>query len=237
MDAIFGKLKITSLKDSFVSAILEKILSGELRPGDRLPAERELSEQMGISRSSVNQGIMELESKGFLTIIPRKGTVVRDYRKHPTPQTLAAIMGYGSAEMDHELFSDMMATRSLIETECARLACENIYETTLAEMQDLVDKLAAEPENHVDNLYQFHYRLTQASGNTIYMMIYRGFEPVLRCLMAQHYIVGSSDLAQSAALHQALLDAIRAKNSDLAQKCIRDVLRQGVVALEKRYNG
>ena len=57
--AAFGKINAPSLKDICVQEILTKILSGELKPGDRLPPEREQAEVMGISRSSINHGIME----------------------------------------------------------------------------------------------------------------------------------------------------------------------------------
>ena len=49
-----------------------RILSGELKPGDRLPPERELAEQLGFSRGSVNQGMLDLARMGFLRIVPRR---------------------------------------------------------------------------------------------------------------------------------------------------------------------
>lgn len=108
ISTIFTRLNTPTLKQNCTQAIMSKIISGELKPGDRLPPERELAEMMGISRSSVNQSVLELESMGFLNIQPRRGTVVRDYRKYPTPQSLAAIMSYDSVELDHSIFSDMM---------------------------------------------------------------------------------------------------------------------------------
>ena len=59
------------------------------------------------------------------------------------------------------------------------LACENIYDSTYAEMEGCIDALEQgdDPEEQV---YQFHYRLTQASGNGIYSMFFRAFEPVIR---------------------------------------------------------
>ncbi|MBQ2896055.1 MAG: FadR family transcriptional regulator [Oscillospiraceae bacterium] len=190
---------------------------------------------MGISRSSVNHGIVELEAMGFLTVEPRRGTIVNDYRSHPTPQSLDAVMRYSSVEMDRALFSDLMNTRLLIESECARLACRNIYPSTLEKMQRMADELAAEPEDPTEILYQFHYRLVQASGNTIYSMIYRGFETVLRNLIRQHYSMRAEDIRESARLHQALLDAIRAADETLAVQTARQILTQGISALEERY--
>lgn len=233
----FGKITSPSLKESCVQAILTKILSGELKPGDRLPPERELADAMGVSRSSLNHSIVELEAMGFLTVEPRRGTLVNDYRSHPTPQSLEAVMRYSSVEMDKALFSDLMDTRLLIESECARLACRNIYDSTLEKMQLMVDKLAAEPADPTELLYQFHYRLIQASGNTIYSMIYRGFETVLRNLIRQHYSTRAEDIRETARLHQELLDAIRAKNANLAVEKAREILTQGITALEEEKYG
>lgn len=234
--AAFGKISAPSLKEICVQEILTKILSGELKPGDRLPPEREMAETMGISRSSINHGIMELETMGFLTITPRRGTVVNDYRKHPTPQSLAAVMRYSSIEMEQSLFSDLMATRVLIEVESAKLACTNIHDTTLEKMQSLVDALAQEPEDPTEILYRFHYLLTAASGNSVYAMIYRGFETVLCTLIRQHYSMRSEDIKESAQLHRALLDAIIRKDEQAAQDLARRILTQGITVLQERYD-
>lgn len=234
--AAFEKIKAPSLKEICVQEILTKILSGELKPGTRLPAERELAEAMGISRSSVNHGIMELENMGFLTITPRRGTVVNDYRANPTPGSLAAVMRYSSAQMEQSLFSDLMNTRLLIEVECARLACTNIYDTTLAKMQKLVDELAREPEDPTEILYRFHYLLTAASGNSVYAMIYRGFETVLCTLIRQHYSMRSEDIKETALLHGRLLDAIIQKNEQAAQELAKQILAQGITALRECYD-
>jgi len=190
---------------------------------------------MGISRSSVNHGIMELETMGFLTITPRRGTVINDYRKRPTPQSLAAVMRYSSVEMEQSLFSDLMDTRLLIETECARLACTHIYQSTMEEMRALVEQLEAEPEDPTEILYQFHYHLTQASGNTIYSMVYRGFETVLRTLIRQHYQVHPENLREVAQNHRQLLDAIAAGQETAAMDIARHILTQGITVLRERY--
>ena len=234
--AAFGKISAPSLKEICVQEILTKILSGELKPGDRLPPERELAEAMGISRSSVNHGIMELETMGFLSITPRRGTVVNDYRTHPTPQSLAAVMRYSSVQMEHSLFSDLMDTRLLIEVESAKLACQNIYDTTLERMRKLVDELAQEPEDPTEILYRFHYLLTAASGNTVYAMIYRGFETVLCTLIRQHYSMRSEDIKETAQLHGQLLDAIIRKDEQAAQDLARQILMQGITVLRRRYD-
>ena len=77
----FQKISTPSLKDLFVKELENKILSGELKVGDKLPSERELASSMQVSRAVVNAGIAELEQKGFLIIKPRIGTFSKPF--HP----------------------------------------------------------------------------------------------------------------------------------------------------------
>ena len=236
MKMAFDRTKAASLTESVVQTLLGKILSGELHSGDRLPTERELAEQMGVSRSSVHLAVLELAGKGFLEIIPRRGTIVCDYRKHPTPDSLPLLMSYGSVELEQALFSDMMETRLLLETESARLACDNIYENTFCEMQQLLEDLQQPQADVTGILYGFHYRLVQASGNSIYSMIFRGFEPVLRSLITLHYHVQAGDLPESIRHHQELLDAIRDKDPAKAARTAREIIVQGIGVIESQYD-
>ena len=124
------------LKKSFVDEMQSRILSGQLKPGDRLPPERELAEELGISRGSVNQGILDLERMGFLRVVPRKGTFVADYIKNATPLTIAAIMNYDSTMYDAELFRGFMDFRILVERECVRLACLHMDDASRQMLDD-----------------------------------------------------------------------------------------------------
>lgn len=235
MSMELNKTNTQSLTESVVQLFLGKILSGEWKAGDRLPAEREIAARLGVSRSSVHLAILELSGKGFLESIPRQGTLVCDYRKHPTPGSLPLLMSYGSVDLGKDLFSDMMDTRLLLETESARLACSNIYETTFREMQEILDRLPGPDADVTDLLYRFHYHLVQASGNSIYSMIFRGFEPVLRSLIALHYS-NTEDLPESIRRHQALLDAIGSKDRDLAAHLAREIITQGITAIRPNYS-
>ena len=235
MSTIFNKLNAPSLKETVLQSLLGKILSGELQPGQWLPAERDMAEQMGISRSSLHQAILALNADGFLEIVPRRGIMVSDYRKHPTPQSLAALMSYDSTELDYSLFADMMIARLWLETECARCACTHIYESTMEEMQQLVLAMKEPDANIGDLVYKFHYGLAQASGNSIYSMIFRGFESIIRTLTRRHYEVCPADCAASADHHQKVLDAISAKDEEMAEKAIRDILTRGIDVLAEKY--
>lgn len=225
----------SSISSSIAAELLGKILSGELRPGLHLPTEREMAAEMGVSRSSVHQAIVELELQGFVSIVPRHGTIVNDFRKYPTPQSLGALMSSDSLELDRSLFDDMMDTRLWLESECARRACTHIFDSTIDEMQEISRRMVLPGADLTELIYSFHYKLTQASGNSLYAMIFRGFEPVLRKMIAHHYSVRPEDIAVSAAMRLELIDCIRRKDENAAAECVCAIIRQGINVLEERY--
>lgn len=231
----YEKMEASSLGDAVLKLLQKKIISGELKAGEWLPPERDLAEQLGISRGSLHQAILALEYQGFVSIIPRKGTVVCDYRKHPTPQSLSVIMNYGSTELEHNIFGDMMDFRVWMECECARLACTNIYESTLAEMEEIAESFVDEELDHTDLLYRFHYRLTQASGNSIFSMIFRGFESAVRNLTEKSYSVMGADKSVTAELMKKLIESIKARDEEAAVADVRVLLGLGIDRLRTEY--
>lgn len=235
--ADFEKIKAVSLTDSTVQVLTKKILSGELEVGRFLPPERSLSEMLGISRSSLHQAILELEHLGFVSIVPRRGTIVNDYRKFPTPQSLSAIMSYGSLELDKALFDDMMDLRIWLESECARRACVNIYEKTYNEMLDIIDRLTEPDADIARLLYSFHYKLTLASGNSLYSMIYRGFEQMLVSSMSRHYELRRDDITETARMRRELMEHIKNNEPDMAAECVCSIIRQGISVIGEKYGG
>lgn len=177
-----------SLKGSFIEVMKARILSGELKPGDRLPPERELAEEMGISRGSVNQGILDLERMGFLRIAPRKGTFVSEYGKKATPETLAAIMTYNSPLFDSKIFTDFMDLRILIERECVSLAVKNLDEEKIKLLKEAEERVySSDGDDTVEAVYQYHKCLTDLSGNIAYTMVFQSFSQMIRNLIAEHY--------------------------------------------------
>jgi len=232
---LYEKPSSDSLGETVLRQLQKKIISGELKCGDWLPPEREMAEKMGISRGSLHQAILALEYQGFVSIIPRKGTVVCDYRKHPTPQSLAAIMSYSSAELEQNIFSDMMDYRIWMERECARLACTNIYDSTLLEMRTIASSLCGEGSDVVDLIFRFHYRLTQASGNSIFSMIFRGFEPAIRSLTQQSFQIMGTDLKETAQLMKELVRCIENKDEQTAENTVVRLLGHGIDQLKTQY--
>lgn len=222
-----------SRRENFVNTIIGRILSGELKPGDRLPPERELAARAGISRSSVNVGILELESKGFLRVEPRQGAFVAEYRRHGTPQTLSVIMSYDSARLDYSLLGDLLDFRILIECEAAKCACRYIKRDDAATLDDFLGRISASSGKAlVSALYDFHAYVTQLSGNDVYSMIFQSFKGPLLSLTEAHFSV-PGELESSLPLYAELVEALKARDGGRAERAMRSILETASVFLKR----
>ena len=87
----FKEIVAPSIRELFVQQVVGMILSGHLRSGDKLPTERELADEMKISKTAVHEGIRELHRLGFLDVTSRRGVSVADYAQTGTLDTLLAL--------------------------------------------------------------------------------------------------------------------------------------------------
>ena len=120
----YSKITALSLTDLFVQQIENMILSGELAIGERLPPARELAVKMGVSRTVVTAGLVELEKLGFVEIKARQGVYVCDYRRRGTMETLVAIMRYNGGALRQNEVRSLLETRDAMECMCMRLVVE-----------------------------------------------------------------------------------------------------------------
>ena len=224
--------KTTKLKKSFVDEMKARILSGQLCPGDRLPSERDLALEMGISRTSVNQGILDLERMGFLRVVPRRGIYVADYINNATALTVAAVMQYDSTMIAPQLFHDFMDFRILVERECVRLACQRMNDEIREQLQHAVERLRKEVgEGLADAVYEFHRLLTLLSGNGAYSIAFCSFESLIRKLTNARY-KESDEFAKSLPWYERLTDALCRRDAVTADACLQEMLSRSSVYLD-----
>ena len=123
----FKEIVAPSIRELFVQQVVGMILSGQLRPGDRLPTERELADNMKISKTAVHEGVRELHRLGFLDVTSRRGVSVADYAQTGTVDTLLAIMHYHGGQLDAKTCRSILQVRYYLEGPAFRgLALEDI---------------------------------------------------------------------------------------------------------------
>lgn len=176
----FERLYAPSLKELFIQQLQGRILSGELPMGERLPSERELCEQMRVSRAVVNGGITELARQGFLEVRPRQGTYVADYRRNGNMDTLLALLRYNGGVLGKEEIRSILEVRQGLEHMTVSRAIDYATDEGLAQLGRYLDALATapppSPAQAAEIAFTFQHEMTILGGNQILPLIYSSFK-------------------------------------------------------------
>jgi DNA-binding FadR family transcriptional regulator len=145
-----------------IAALIEK---GEYGAGERLPPERDLAKQLGVSRPSVREALIALEVEGYVEVRVGSGVYVVGPDRTGTPQLPA----------DSGPF-ELIRARWIIEAECAALAARNATRAQVRAMEEALDEMAAQRDRGTLPLAadrQFHLRIAEASGNSALALVVR----------------------------------------------------------------
>lgn len=235
----FERLYAPSLKELFIQQLQGRILSGELPMGARLPSERELCEQMRVSRAVVNGGITELARQGFLEVRPRQGTYVADYRRNGNMDTLLALLRYNGGVLGKEEIRSILEVRQGLEHMTVNRAIGYATDEGLAQLGQFVDALAADPPpspaQAAEIAFAFQHEMTILGGNQILPLIYSSFKVPCTALwirFCRKYGV--------AALHnnmEKLYRAILRRDKKEAAAWIDEYLEEAISGSQQIYEG
>ncbi len=224
----FKKLNAPTLKELFVTELEGMILSGKLEIGSKLPSERELAESMQVSRAVVNAGIAEMARKEFLSVKPRIGVFVADYRRNGTLETLTSIMNYNGGMLRPLEIKSILEVRIVLVTLAAQLAIDKITEDELALLKSIVDQLgeAREAEEAAQLSFQFYHELAVISGNTLLPLIFYSFKsPVLSLWERYSRMHGTNTLYMNTVdLYEAIEERNKEKAATAAAKHTNDTI-------------
>ncbi|MDL2294963.1 GntR family transcriptional regulator [Ruminococcaceae bacterium OttesenSCG-928-D13] len=235
----FAKLSAPTLKELFITELESMILSGRLAVGEKLPPERELAESMQVSRAVVNSGIAELARKGFLTVKPRVGVFVGDYRRHGTAETLRAIMTYNGGHLRREEVKSMLETKLVLDRLAAQLAIPkmtNAQQEALRVLLEAIDtaRQAGDLQGAVDGAFRFYHELAFISGNTLIPLIYNSFEILVLSLWERYgRKYGPDTVYQGVA---RLYDAIARRDVDAALRSIEATVGETIRGAREIYS-
>lgn len=154
-----------SVTDDAIAKIKEMIVSGELRPGDRLPREPDLAQRLGLSRSSLREAVRALSWARILDVRQGDGTYVTSLESDVLLDAMSFIV-----DLHHDRnVMHILETRRILEAAAAALAAQYIEDGELAELHRLIEAAAdcATIEDFVDNDLEFHRKLAMASRNPV----------------------------------------------------------------------
>ena len=232
----FTPIKQIRIADEIVSQLKAAILSCRYTPGERLPTERELTEQFQVSRVVVREALRELEITGLVKILhgPSGGAYVTDLSTDHLDSAFLDLFLYSRVSV-----AELIHTRLLIECEIARLAAARCDDQSIRRLQEALDAEQIAGASHADfvsNRLRFHYLLAETSGNRLLQAIASSLfrltgEVILEVKPVKKVIHRTEE-------HTGILRAIAAHDPDAAALAMRGHLqRMGkrLAQLEGRY--
>ncbi|MEH6833199.1 MULTISPECIES: FadR/GntR family transcriptional regulator [Falsihalocynthiibacter] len=176
----FQKIQSEKLAQSVVSQIERLILRGILRPGERLPSERELSDRMGVSRPSLREAISELQNAGLLTSKAGAGIYVSEALGSAFSSALVSLFG-----RHDDAFFDYVSFRRDMEGLAAERAAQTGSDIDLEVIDQLFAKMEAahakrNPTEEAALDAEFHLSIIEASHNTVMLHMMRAMYELLR---------------------------------------------------------
>jgi GntR family transcriptional repressor for pyruvate dehydrogenase complex len=219
-----------SLRDIFIQKFERLILSGYFKIGERLPPERQLASMLGVSRPVVHEGLVNLVSKGLVTMTPRKGSVINDYRKEGSLFMLTALFEYSDGQVSERLLSSMLDMRMLVEVETVGLAATNRSQSQVAQLQEIVDR---EEQADPDDLkriaaldFEFHHLLSIASDNLVYPLLLNSLKQFYISL-TEKFFADRSVIPWVLEHHGKIVRAIDDQSAEKARDYAKELLVHG----------
>jgi GntR family transcriptional repressor for pyruvate dehydrogenase complex len=199
------------------------IVEGELEPGDRLPPERELARQFGVSRTVVREAARSLVAKGLLQVRPGSGTVVSSPTADSVAQSLVMFLRAGQPEFDCE---KVMEIRRVLEVANAGLAAQRRTAEDLAEME----RILREQNNTPYDRYRFagydvafHAAVARATHNELFCLLLDSIADILLTWRQVTFDVPGTP-ARALMHHRAVYEQVKAGDPDTARRAMGDHL-------------
>lgn len=221
MDDIFDiSIRRDRLYEQVTEQIQELIVAESLRPGDKLPSERELSERLGVSRTVVREAIRVLSVRGLVKVKPGCGTYIQE----PSPKDAAApIELFLKLRRCPESFDNLYEIRRMIEVEATGLAAERATDDDFAAMEAAIEGMIAhqdDPEQYTQYDLAFHAALAGATHNDLFSAL---LSPIANLwlevvLISVHAPGAATDGVNH---HRNILRWIRGRDAEKARQAMR----------------
>ncbi len=221
---MYTAVRASRLYQQIVEQIEQSIRAGQLKPGDQLPAERELADQFGVSRTAVREAVKTLCEKGLVEASPGRGTFVIDDIAHPVRQSLALMVNISRPE-DAAFLVDV---RAILEPEIAARAASRAEEKNLAALREALVLMEANLDRadaFIEADLDFHLALAEAAQNPLVLALIDSIVGLLREQRSRIFNV-SNGPTHGLIHHRRILDAVERRDADEARLAMRAHLEQ-----------
>jgi GntR family transcriptional regulator, transcriptional repressor for pyruvate dehydrogenase complex len=204
-----------SVTDAAIEKIKGMIVSGELRPGDRLPKEADLAERLGLSRNSLREAVRALSLVRILDVRQGDGTYVTSLESDVLLDAMSFVV---DLHQDRGVLH-VLEARRVLEAAVTALAAQYIEEDELIELQRLIDTAGdcATVEEFVENDLEFHRKIARASRNPVLASLLDSISTRTSRARIWRGITQSGATERAVAEHRAILVTLEHRRPDLAR--------------------
>lgn len=221
-----SEIKIEKLSDKIISQIKDLISSGQLKPGERLPSERKLSETFGVGRMHVRDAIQKLEFYGIVKTLPQSGTVVEGMGVVALEGILTDILELSDAD-----FHSMTETRIIIEANAVQLAAQRGTDEDFSKIHAALLAFEAKVNNGEQGIEEdlmFHLKIAEATHNSVLNSMQLLILPDVIRLNKNLKICSDGRFKEALEEHKIIFDHMKNRRaqeaSDAMRKHLRDLL-------------
>ena len=233
---LFTPIRIERVADKVAQQLKKLISDGVVKVGGRLPPERELAEQMVVSRASVREALQQLEMQGMLEIVHGGGSIVRNITGEEIRKTLELVL-----ERDPKRVLELAELRAFMEAWAAKEAAKHRTETELETMRGYLEEMERDFEKgqiRYDGDFKYHTEIAAATHNTIYLHLIDNIYHLISYSIKVHreeVFTARGDQETILNHHRHIYDAIRDRNPEAAESAMKEHLAFVVREFKRKF--
>ena len=243
---------VKSNKERFIEQMETLLLMHLILPGEQLPPERELAQQMGVSRPVIHEGLLELGTRGLISIRPRHGWIVNNFTEEGALPLLSSLYRFSAPQSAARIDADleevrrMILTKSLIQyfssdaakTQTNSLLIEKLNKIYKEEMKNNEGRLRPAEIRRLTELdFLFYRAIIEAGGNTIFLLLFNSAREIYHQKLEQFFTENAGSIRTAAILKSQLIAYIADGNRQEALALLEKMTSIGAYTVLESSNG
>jgi GntR family transcriptional regulator, transcriptional repressor for pyruvate dehydrogenase complex len=211
----FPRMPRRKVSDEIFLMLQEKIFLGELKPGEKLPPERELSRQLGVTRVPLREAIKRLQAMRLIEVRHGDGIYILDYERYASFDFLMSVIQCG-LPLEKRIVRSVLEFRALVVPELFRLAARNAQPEHIKKLEELIEqeRNAGDDRKRMIELdFEFHTEIARASGNLFAQLLYNSLRPVY-LMLSNKYFEALPDVQQVPIHAEIALRALKERDGE-----------------------
>lgn len=212
-----------SLSSQVVDKLENYIADMQLRPGDRLPSERELGRQLGVSRTVIREAVRALMARGLLDVRAGSGTLVRAPSPESVSKSVALLLQMRDVPLDYGKIHEV---RRLLEIEIVGLAAERRSDEDLKRLDVLVDEMShiqGDRDRFAQNDVAFHITLAEAAHNELFVVLLDSLSDIMVEVRRTGFAIPGAP-QHAIDYHRQISEQVRTQNVKKARALMKEHL-------------